>query len=238
MSRAAEPTAAARSIAHVEPLLTLPDKVDPAHTALIVVDVQNDFCAEGGMMDHEGLDLSAVQAMAAALPGLIEEARRAGVLVVFIRNVYSSEGNMYLSDSWLEQASRRRAGSYTTRDVCGADSWEGDFFGDVRPQPGEPIVTKHRFSAFHNTDLDTILRAHGIRTLVMTGVASNVCVETTAREGFVRDYYIVFLEDGTACYSPDDHAAALRVIDRFFGQVASISEVQEAWAEVPAAARA
>jgi ureidoacrylate peracid hydrolase len=224
-----DPAASAAALAHVEPLIGLERKIDPRHTALIVVDVQNDFCAEGGMMHAEGLDLTAVQAMAGRLPRLIEGARAAGALVVFVRNVYSSQGNAYLSDVWLEQASRRRGDSYTRRDVCAADSWEGDFFGDVAPQPGDPIVTKHRFSAFHNTDLDTILRSHGIRALVMTGVASNVCVETTAREGFVRDYYIVFLEDGTACYRDEDHAATLRVIDRFFGQVASIDGVLQAW---------
>ena len=82
----------ASAIANVEPLLTLDDKVRPEHTALIVVDVQNDFCAEGGMMHAEGLDLTAVQAMAGRLPELTESARRAGALVVFVRSVYSSVG--------------------------------------------------------------------------------------------------------------------------------------------------
>jgi ureidoacrylate peracid hydrolase len=148
---------------------------------------------------------------------------------VFIRNIYSSAQNLYLSDTWLEQASRRRGSSYTQREVCAAGSWEGDFYGDVRPEENDPVITKHRFSAFHNTDLDMILRTNDIRTIVLTGVASNVCVETTAREGFVRDYYVVFLEDGTAAYGAEDHQAALRVIDRYFGEVVSISEVESAW---------
>ena len=180
-------------------------------------------------MDGEGLDLTPVQEMAGRLPGLIASARSAGALVVFIRNVYSSDQNLYLSDAWLEQASRRRGSSYTEREVCAADSWEGDFFGDVRPEENDPVITKHRFSAFHNTDLETVLRTNGIRTIVMTGVASNVCVETTAREGFVRDYYVVFLEDGTAAYVDEDHQAALRVIDRYFGEVASIADVDRVW---------
>jgi ureidoacrylate peracid hydrolase len=219
----------ALTMAHVEPLMTLADKVSPAHTALVIVDVQNDFCAERGMMHAEGNDLSAVQAMADRLPGVIDAARRAGAFVVFVRSVYSTDGNAYLSDAWLEQASRRRGDSYWKRRVCGPDSWEGDFYGDVRPRPGDPIVTKHRFSAFHNTDLDTILRSHGVRTLVMTGVATNVCVETTARDGFTRDYYIVFTEDGTATYSDDAHEATLRVIDQFVGEVVGIDDVVEAW---------
>ena len=238
MNHQPAPAETAARIAHRNLLTTLEEKVHPPHTALIVVDMQNDFCSPGGMMDNEGLDLSAVQAMAARLPALIESARRAGTLVVFVRNVYSTNDNLYLSDAWLEQALRRRGESYTNRMVCAEGSWEGDFYGEVHPLPGEPVVTKHRFSAFYNTDLDTILRAHGIRTLVMTGVATNVCVETTAREGFVRDYYIVFLSDGTACYSEDDQAATLRVIDGLFGQVSSVAEVAGIWDGRGAAATA
>jgi ureidoacrylate peracid hydrolase len=220
---------AAMHLAHKSLLATLRDKVEPGHTALVVVDVQNDFCAPGGMMDKEANDLSAVQEMATVLPELLEVARRAGVLVVFVRNVYSTAANDYLSDVWLEQAARRRAGSYTIRPVCSADSWEGDFYGDVRPLPHEPIITKHRFSAFHNTDLETVLRAHAIRTVVLAGVATNVCVETTAREAFVRDYYVVFLSDGTATYNEAAHEATLSVIDQFFGEVATVSEVRACW---------
>jgi ureidoacrylate peracid hydrolase len=212
------------------PLLTgLEQKVAPEHTALVIVDVQNDFCAPGGMMDREGNDLVAVQEMAEALPRLIDEARTAGVLVVFVRNVYNTEPNRYLSDVWLEQAARQRKGSYTVSAVCAPDSWEGDFYGEVHPLPGEPVVTKHRFSSFHNTDLETVLRARSIRTVVLAGVASNVCVETTAREAFVRDYYVVFLSDGTATYVGPAHEATLRVIDQFFGQVASIDDVVGCW---------
>ena len=210
-------------------LVGLGQKVAPGHTALVVVDVQNDFCAPGGMMDREGNDLTAVEKMGAALPRLLAEARSAGALVVFVRNVYSTDGNRYLSDVWLEQAARQRKGSYTVSPVCSPESWEGDFYGDVRPLPHEPIVTKHRFSSFHNTDLETVLRARSIRTVVLAGVASNVCVETTAREAFVRDYYVVFLSDGTATYSDDAHVATLSVIDQFFGEIASIDDVVSCW---------
>jgi ureidoacrylate peracid hydrolase len=226
-SRTPHEAAAALS---ARPLLAgLEQKVAPEHAALLVIDVQNDFCAPGGMMDREGNDLSAVQEMAAALPRLIAQARAAGLLVVFVRNVYTTESNSYLSDVWLEQAARQRKGSYTVSPVCAPGSWEGDFYADVRPLPAEPVVTKHRFSAFHNSDLETVLRARSIRTVVLAGVASNVCVETTAREAFVRDYYVVFLADGTATYSRPAHEATLRVVDQFFGQVASIDEVLACW---------
>jgi ureidoacrylate peracid hydrolase len=219
----------AQRLSHRPLLTTLEQKLDPAHAALIVVDMQNDFCAPGGMMDKEGADISAVQEMAKRLPELIDAARRAGALVVFIRNVYSTEANSYLSDVYLEQAARRRGGSYTMREVCRPDSWEGDFYAPIRPLAGEPIVTKHRYGAFHNTDLETILRARGVRTVVLTGVATNVCVETTAREAFMRDFYVVFTADGTACYSDETHEATLRTIDKYFGPVVSVAEVSELW---------
>ncbi len=229
MTTTSDDLALASRIAHVEPLDTLEKKARPKHTALLVIDVQNDFCADAGIMAEEGFDVSQAQAMAARLPPVLSAARAAGVLVVFVRNVYSSEHNFYLSDAWLEQASRRRAGSYTRRPVCRAGTWEGDFYGDVRPEPRDPVVTKHRFNAFRNTDLDTILRAHGVRTIVMTGVATNVCVETTARDGFMRDYYVVFTDDGTAAYAEQDHQATLRNIDRFFGQVVNLADLRAIW---------
>jgi ureidoacrylate peracid hydrolase len=151
------------------------------------------------------------------------------VFVVFLRNIYSTPANWYLSDAWLEQAERRRGGSYTEHEVCAPGSWNFEFYGEVQPLATEPIVTKHRFSAFYNTDLDTILRSNGIRTIVATGVATNVCVETSVRDAFVRDYHVVILEDATATYSPEEAAASLATIDRYFGEVAASEQVIKIW---------
>jgi ureidoacrylate peracid hydrolase len=212
-----------------EPLDTLEKKLDPDHCALLVIDVLNDFCADDGAMALEGLDVSAAQQVAGRLPALIDAARAAGVLVVFVRNVYSTEGDTYLSDTWLEQAGRRRAGSYVERPVCAPDSWGNDFYGAVRPLPAEPIVTKHRFDAFLNTDLELVLRSNAVRSVVLTGVATNVCVETTARQAFVRDYHVVLPADGAAAYSGDEHDASLVTIDRYFGQVVTSDAVIGVW---------
>ena len=220
---------AAEGLSRVPPLWSLAEKVAPVHTALVIVDVQNDFCAPEGMMSAEGLDVSAAVTTAERLEDFISSARRAGVLVAFVRSVLSSDDNRYLSDVILEQATRRRAGSYTLRPVCVDGSFGGDFYGNVRPAAGDPVVTKHRYSAFLRTDLEIILRTAGIRTVVLAGVATNVCVETTARDAFMRDFYVVLCSDGTAAYSPAEHEATLATIDRYFGQVASIAEVTAAW---------
>lgn len=218
-----------RQPTRIAPLTTLEAKVDPRHTALVIVDMQNEFCAPEGAMAAEGLDLTDAQRLGEDLPGLLAAARAAGTLVVFVRNAYSTEPNWYLSDVWLEQASRRRAGSYTDRPVCAPGSWGADFYGDVRPREDEPVVTKHRFDAFLNTDLETILRAHRIRTVVPTGVVTNVCVETTARQAFLRDFYVVLPADGCAGYSREEHEASLRTIDRYFGQVVDLAALREQW---------
>jgi ureidoacrylate peracid hydrolase len=221
----------ARRVAHVPPLVGIEQKARPQHTALLVIDMQNDFCAPGGLVAKGGRDVSAAQQMAERLPELIAAARAAKVLVVFVRNVYSSEKNSYLSDVWLEQAARKQGGGYTSIPVCAAGSWEGDFYGAVRPEPGDPVVTKHRYSAFYNTDLDTILRSHGVRTIVATGVSTNVCVETTVREAFIRDYYVLLVADGTAAYTQEEHDKTLKDIDRFFGELTTIAQLKSLWAK-------
>ena len=105
------------------PLADLAQKLQPLHTALLVVDMQNEFCSVEGHIAKSGKDISAGQALAERLPDFIAAARRAGVLVVFVRNIYSTERNLYLSDVWPEHAARRRAGGGTLTPTCGEGSW-------------------------------------------------------------------------------------------------------------------
>jgi ureidoacrylate peracid hydrolase len=207
-----------------EQLNNLRKKADPGHTALIVIDVQNDFCAKEGAYGKMGLDLSMVQEMVPRLAKFIDEARRLGFFIVFVRNNYNSNDNWYLSDTWLEQAERRRRGLYVNVPMCVPGSWGADFYL-VRPLQNEPIVTKHRFDAFESSDLDLILRSRGIRTLLMTGFATNVCVDTTSRHGFVKDYYVVILKDLVASDSRELHEASLKNLETYFGQVVGSNEL-------------
>ena len=207
-------------------LNTLHEKVDPQHAALVLVDVQNDFCAEGGAMHREGRDLTLVKQMIPRLERLLEAARAAKVRCVWIRCAYNTAPNHYLSEVWLEQARRRRNGAYVSYPVCEPGEWNGDFF-QVKPRPDEVIVTKHRYGAFEGTDLDLVLRSRGIR--IMTGVATNVCVETTARQAFLKDYYVVFTSDCSATFSQAAHDATLHNIDQFFGEVVTAEQVMACW---------
>jgi ureidoacrylate peracid hydrolase len=209
-------------------LTTLNQKVDPKHTALIVVDALNDFCAEGGAMHREGRDLALVHKMMPRLEKLVDSAREAGVKLVWIQCAYNTGPNHYLSEVWLEQCKRVRNGAYVQYGVCEPGQWNQDFYS-TRPLPNEVIVTKHRYGAFENTDLDLVLRSGGIRSVIITGVATNVCCETTARQAFMKDYYVVFSSDCTATFSQAQHDATLFNIEQFFGQVATSDEITACW---------
>jgi len=215
-------------------LQTLTEKVDPAYAALIVVDVQNDFCASEGYFGRTNQDLSMIQRMVPRLVRFIDEARRAGVMVVFIRSIYDAP---FLSGPMKERNVRR--GLVEQR--CLSGTWGADFYR-VRPEPGEVIITKHRYSAFHGTELDGVLRSAGIRTTIVTGVTTNVCVESTARDAYFHDYYVVFVNDGTATTNEDFSGATSEEIHRWttinmrltFGVVCNADEIANIWATAAA----
>jgi len=217
-------------------MTTLEQKIDPAHAALVVVDVQRDFCAEDGFFARQGYDLAQIRAAVPRVASVIEHARAVGVKVVFIRSIYDG---CHLNDPMRERNLRR--GLTTPR--CTSNSRGTEFF-TVSPITGEPTVTKHRYSAFHGTDLHVILRSWGIRTLIMAGVTTNVCVESTAREGYFHDYYIVFLSDCTATTNEDRkdltseeiHRWTLTNIELTFGVVVSSRELVNVWQKLRAPA--
>jgi ureidoacrylate peracid hydrolase len=203
-------------------LVTLAQKVDPGHTALVVIDVQNDFCAAGGFYDRTGGDTARIQAMMPHLHQLLGEARRARVPVIFVKAGY---GEAYLSSADRERFIRLYG---QVIPVCRPGTWGAEFY-EVAPQPGEPVIVKRRYSAFHGTDLDVLLRSLGIRTIVLAGVATNVCVEGAARDAFMRDYYVVVASDCTAARDEDLHRAALTNIDLHFASVVAADAITSAW---------
>jgi ureidoacrylate peracid hydrolase len=205
-------------------LTTLAEKVDPENAALVVVDVQNDFCADEGTMARIGRPVATVQRMVPVLAGLIDEARAVGVPVVFVQYGHTAATE---SEVHLEQRARGRADAV----ICRAGSWGADFYG-VAPEPGEVVVQKHRYSAFVGTDLDLILRSTRRRSLIMTGIATNGCVEATARDGFMHDYYIVLVDDCCSCFSAELHQATLQNIRDAYGVVTTADEVAATWARM------
>lgn len=190
---------------------------------------------------NEGIDVSEVQNGLRDASRHSLQPRSAGALIVFIRNVYSTNAgptlasqnkpaNMYRSDSWLELATCTRKGSYTRRQVCAEGSLEGDFYGDIRLLPSGLIATKHHYSGFHNTDLNSILRSHGIRTVILTGIATNV---QRARDlSAITTSYLSPTEQRLILprtTTTEDDKATLTNIDRFFSQVTTIGNIISIW---------
>lgn len=202
-------------------LLTLERKVAPAHTALVVVDVQNDFVAEGGFFDRTGADVASIQAAIPPLQRLIEHARRARVLVVFVRAIYDPE---YLSEPMIER--NRRCHLEMPR--CLTGTWGADFY-KIEPAPDEAIVVKHRYSAFMGTSLDQFLRQRGIRSLLLTGVSTDVCVESTTRDAYFLDYYVTVVDDCCGAAREQYHRDALIRFERDYGGITTSAEVIAAW---------
>lgn len=214
-------------------------KLDPPTTALVLVDVQNDFCSPDGMMDREGADLGPVRRMLPDLRRLLAHARAAGVFVVHVRNAYSTKDKRYLSESFLDVATRRLAGrALTSVPMCEPGTWGADHAPGFSPGDSEPVVLKHRYSGFYQTDLEMLLRVRNIRTVIPTGVATNVCVESTARDAFMRDFHVVFPSDASATYYPAAHAATVSTIGLHFGEVSNVDEISSVWRPPPSSSSA
>jgi ureidoacrylate peracid hydrolase len=213
-------------------VLSFDERVDPESTALVVIDVQNDFALPQGVCSQVGDDISPVAPMVARLKALIESARSAGVLIVFVRTIYDEP---VLSPALAEQYLRR---GYPNS-ICLTGTPGAEFYGGIGPQdaPNEILVTKHRYSAFWGSSIDRVLRTNGIRTVVLTGIATEVCVESTARDAFFRDYQVVVPEDCVGCYSEDRQNAALVVIARSFGVVTASRDVAAVWRRLGNGAR-
>jgi ureidoacrylate peracid hydrolase len=191
----------------------------PVRSALLIIDVQNDYCHPDGALGRHGADLGSVVPALANIERLIEAARAAGAAVIFIRNWHEAWAN---SPGWRARTPRQSGAAQ-------AGSWGAEFFG-VLPAPGEPIINKQRYDAFIGTPLDSALHTLGRTTLVMTGFGTNVCVESTARHAVFLDYQIVFASDATGTADGGAaHEATLATIAGHFGPVAATAEIVAAW---------
>lgn len=197
--------------------------LSPRHTALVVIDMQNDFVSDDGKVARAGNDPSAIQAIVPNLQRLIEGARAAGVLVVHIETIVLADHRSD-SDSWLFSKLK----GVSSADWCLEGTWGAEFIPELAPVEGEPVVTKYRSSAFINTNLDLILRSNRIRTVVVCGEQTPGCVDATLRDSTFYDYYNALVEDAIAAYRQDLHQAAL-LIQRARHQVLRVDELMAIW---------
>ena len=178
-------------------LTTLEGRVDPAHAAVLVIDMQNDYVSIGGATHLRDGTVDAQQAIVRPLAALLSGARSAGVLVVYLQMTTNPDFRM---DSEIEYLRRRHRWNDTL--IAAEGTW-GQAIIDDLPQPGDVVIEKHRSSGFIGTGLDVALRSNGIRSTIVTGVVTNGCVNSTAREALSHDYYVTLVRDCVAGYNRD-----------------------------------
>lgn len=195
-----------------------------AWAAMLVVDVQNDFCHQDGLFGKLGTDLRAVQAAARRICELLPRARAAGVPVIFVRMEHDPHTN---STAWNQRYAVPR------NDACVAGTWGAELY-EVQPLAGEPVVVKHRYTPFVGSNIEYVLRARERRSLLVTGVATNICVESVLRDGFVRDYHVVLVDDCAGAYSEQAHRSTVENTRAFLGRVVDSSTLVRLWLEAAA----
>jgi ureidoacrylate peracid hydrolase len=199
------------------------DLAGPDTTALLVIDMQNGFCHPDGSFATLGLDVSMCTAAIAGCAGLVEDARAAGVPVVYTRYVYRPDyrdGGVLVHDLMPDLATARS---------LAAGSWDAELVDELSPREDEFVVDKNRYSAFYGTGLEPILTSLGVRRLVVCGVTTNMCVETTVRDASQRDYLTFVVSDATGELDRARHDSALATLGFGFGRVVTRAEVAAGW---------
>jgi len=200
----------------------LAELVEPSHTALVVIDMQNDFCSAEGSFAKQGLDLSAYDSMVPRLAKLLEAARSFGVTVIHLQ-MTSLPGHRIESPAQIRfnmiQRPLSGGSPVMTYTVEGTEGHQ--IIPQLSPRTSEFVVPKYRSSGFWGTNLDMILGSNGLETLIVTGCTTEGCVESTARDALFNDYYVVVAEDCVASDLPEQHAASLVLMRKRFDVVTS-----------------
>jgi len=191
------------------------------HTALIIIDMQNGFCHEDGFMNKIGLDWTTSRDAIEPVGRLAAAARAASLPVFYTRYALNPD----YSDAGLLPEIHPQI--VAARGMV-RDSWDADIVEDLAPHESDHVLDKTRYSAFYATPLEEQLRELGIDTVIVCGVTTNVCVESTVRDAFFRDFRIVVPSDATAAVSSELHEGALNDFRYAFGAVVGTAELEEA----------
>ena len=202
---------------------------DPQHSALIVVDMQNAYASPGGYLDLAGFDVSATRPVIDNIRIAVAAARTVGIQIIWFQNGWDQQyveaggpGSPNFHKSNALKTMRQRPELHGK--LLAKGGWDYQLVNELVPEPGDIVLPKPRYSGFFNTPLDSLLRSRGIRHLIFTGIATNVCVESTLRDGFFLEYFGVVLEDATHQAGPAfAQQAALFNIETFFGWVSDVA---------------
>jgi len=224
--------------------VTLPARPEPIRvavdeTAIVVIDMQNAYASPGGYVDLAGFDIGGAAGTIGQIAKVLETAREAGVQIVYLQNGWDRdyvEAGGPGSPNWHKSNALKtmREKPELHGKLLAKGGWDYDLVEALAPQPGDITLPKTRYSAFFNSQLDSTLRARGIRNIVFVGIATNVCVESTLRDGFHLEYFGVMLEDATHHLGPDFiQAASVYNVEKFFGWVSTVADFCGTFRQVP-----
>jgi ureidoacrylate peracid hydrolase len=193
-------------------IVTLPARPEPIRvsadeTAIVVIDMQNAYASPGGYVDQAGFDIAGSAGTIGKIAAVLDTARAAGMPVIYLQNGWDAdyvEAGGPGSPNWHKSNALKtmRARPELQGKLLARGSWDYELVDALAPKPGDIRLHKTRYSAFFNSQLDSTLRARGIRNIVFVGIATNVCVESTLRDGFHLEYFGVMLEDATHHLGP------------------------------------
>jgi ureidoacrylate peracid hydrolase len=223
--------------------VTLPARPEPIRvcveeTALIVVDMQNAYASRGGYLDLAGFDVGGAARVVEQTAKVLEVARAAGVTVVYFQNGWDAKyreaggpgsPNFHKSNALKTM----RARPELEGKLLARGGWDYDLVDALKPEPGDIQLHKTRYSGFFHSQLDSLLRARGIRNIVLVGIATNVCVESTLRDGFFLEYFGIMLEDATHQAGPEFlQRASVYNVETFFGWVSTVADFCGAFGQI------
>jgi ureidoacrylate peracid hydrolase len=205
----------------------------PEQTALIVIDMQNAYTSQGGYLDLAGFDVSKTKPVVENIKKAVDAAHEAGIQVIYFKNGWDQQ---YKEAGGLDSPNFHKSNALKTMrknpelqgTLLAKGGWDFELIDELQPTAQDLVIEKPRYSGFFNTALDSMLRCRGIRNLVFVGIATNVCVESTLRDGFFLEYFGVALAD--ACYQAgpvEAQEASLYNIKTFFGWVSDTQNFVE-----------
>jgi ureidoacrylate peracid hydrolase len=215
-----------------------PIPVEVSRTAVIVIDMQNAYASPGGYLDLAGFDISGAARVIQNTKAVLEVARATGMPVIYFQNGWDADyveaggpGSPNFHKSNALKTMRERPELQGT--LLAKGTWDYELVDELKPQPGDIVLHKTRYSGFFNSQLDSTLRSRNIRNIVVVGIATNVCVESTLRDGFFLEYFGIVLEDATHQAGPAFvQQAAIYNIEKFFGWVSSVADFKGAFGQI------
>jgi ureidoacrylate peracid hydrolase len=214
-------------------------RLAPHETAVVVIDMQNAYASEGGYVDLAGFDIAGAAGTIGKIATVLDTARAAGVQVVYLQNGWDAdykEAGGPGSPNWHKSNALKtmRARPELDGQLLARGGWDYELVDALKPQSGDITLHKTRYSAFFNSQLDSTLRARGIRNIVFVGIATNVCVESTLRDGFHLEYFGVMLEDATHHLGPPAmQDATVYNVEKFFGWVSTVADFCGSFGQLP-----